>query len=118
MSEHITGITTFDKKAYRKRRKEGQPGMERPVLERPVDYKNEVNEETGEPKYRAHFGPNRRRQRQRIVNRGATKKGMMHLIHVDENRQATRIFAPKGSRPYNVAMHNRQRLQKATGRGE
>ena len=118
MSEHKTGKSSFDKKAYWKRRNQGERDTETPVLEKPVDYSKEINEKTGKPKYQAHFGPNRRTRRQRVVDRGATKKGMARLVHIDENRQARQLFAPKGGRLYNMAMHNEPRLQRAAARGE
>jgi hypothetical protein len=118
MSQHKTGNSTFDKKAYWKRRNQGERGVETPVLVKPVDYSKEINEKTGQPKYLTHFGPNRRMRRQRVIDRSATKKGMTGIVHIDENRQARQLFAPKGSRPDNMAMHSKQRMQKASARGE
>src|SRR5438067_12746060 len=100
MSQHKTGNSNFDRAAYWERRNQGESGTEAPMLERPVDLSKEIKEKTGKPKYLAHFRPNRRDRRQKIVDRSATKKGMSQVNHVDENRQARKLFVPKGGKPY------------------
>jgi hypothetical protein len=99
VSEHKTGQSSFDKEAYWERRNEEKAASVEAPAQRVGVY-------------------NRRMRRRKVVDRGATKKGMIGLVHIDENRQAGRVFAPKGSRPYNIAMHNRQRMQRAATRGE